>query len=116
MEYRNFGNTGLKVSVISLGTMILGKDHAKEREVLSQVIHKAWEAGINFFDSAEVYTGGKSEQFLGEIIRELPAKREELVISTKLFWGRGAGINDTGLSRKKIMESMNCSLKNMQLD
>jgi voltage-dependent potassium channel beta subunit len=75
----------------------------------------AFEHGINFFDTAEVYANGKSEIFMGEVIRRSGWKRSDLVISTKLFWG-GPGPNDRGLSRKHIIEGLNASLKRLQMD
>jgi len=75
---------------------------------------KALEGGVNFFDNAEAYGGGKAEESMGRVIKKLGCKRSDLVISTKLFWG-GKGPNDVGLSRKHIIEGMNASLERLQL-
>jgi len=115
MEYKNLGSSGLKVSVIGLGTGLLTADPATH-ESLKQVVKKAYEAGINFFDTAEMYGYGQSEIGLGKAIKELNLPREQLVISTKLFWGPGDGPNDVGLSRKHIIEGTTNSLKRLQLD
>jgi voltage-dependent potassium channel beta subunit len=75
----------------------------------------AYDAGVNFFDNAEGYAGGKAERVMGAVLKKTGWKRSDLVISTKLFWG-GEGPNDTGLSRKHILEGIDASLKRLQLD
>ncbi|RKP08912.1 voltage-dependent potassium channel, beta subunit [Thamnocephalis sphaerospora] len=114
MEYRFLGRTGLKVSVFSLGGWLTYGGQVNE-DITSDCIRAAYELGINFFDTAEVYANGKSEVYMGEVIRRSGWKRSDLVISTKLFWG-GSGPNDTGLSRKHIVEGLNASLKRLQMD
>jgi len=116
MEYKNLGNTGLKISVLSLGSGFLVNDDRAQHENIKQVIKKAFDSGINFFDTAEMYGYGQSEIALGKAIKELNLPREQLVISTKLFWGPGDGPNDVGLSRKHIIEGTKNSLKRLQLD
>ena len=76
---------------------------------------EAWEHGVNYFDTAEVYASGECERTFGQILRELNFKRSDMVISTKLFWG-GSGPNDTGLSKKHLIEGMNASLERLGLD
>ncbi len=115
MEYKNLGSSGLKVSVIGLGTFIISEDPAVH-ENLKQIIKKAYDSGINFFDTAELYGYGQSELALGKAIKDLQLPREQLVISTKIFWGPGDGPNDNGLSRKHIIEGTKNSLKRLQLD
>ncbi len=115
MEYKNLGSTGLKVSVIGMGGF-LSSYGPTETENLKQIIKKAYELGVNFFDTAEAYGFGQSETALGKIFKELNLPREQLVVSTKLFWGPGDGPNDVGLSRKHIIEGTNNSLKRLQLD
>ncbi len=116
MKYRNLGAaTGLKVSVIGFGTGFVSKDPA-EQENLKQLVKKAYEAGVNFFDTAEQYSDGNSEIALGKAFKELSLPREQLVVSTKLFWGPEKGPNDIGLSRKHIIEGAKNSLKRLQLD
>jgi len=115
MEYKNLGPTGLKVSVIGFGTGILSDD-AAQYENFKQIVKKAYDLGVNFFDTAEMYGLGKSEIALGKVIKELNLPREQLVVTTKLFLGPGDGPNDIGLSRKHILEGTKNSLKRLQLD
>lgn len=113
MEYRHLGNTGVKVSEISLGSWLTyGGYVAKERAV--QSIHKAYELGINFFDTANVYERGEAEKVVGEALRQYP--RDSYVLATKVFHPMGEGPNDRGLSRKHIMEQCHGSLKRLGLD
>jgi hypothetical protein len=76
---------------------------------------EAWNNGVNYFDTAEVYASGECEKAFGQVLRDLKFKRSDLVVSTKLFWG-GAGPNDTGLSKKHLFEGMNASLDRLGLD
>jgi voltage-dependent potassium channel beta subunit len=113
MKYRNLGRTGLKVSEISLGSWLTyGK--SVEDNVAEKTIHKAYELGINFFDSANVYEQGEGERVLAGALKEYP--RESYVITTKAFWPMGDGPNDRGLSRKHVMEQVHASLKRMNLE
>ncbi|MBA3943045.1 MAG: aldo/keto reductase [Herpetosiphonaceae bacterium] len=114
MEYRRLGKSGLKVSALSLGAWVtyggqVGQNVARDCMVA------AHEAGVNFFDNAEAYAGGNAERVMGNVIKELDWRREDLVISTKIFWG-GRGPNDTGLSHKHIIEGVNNALKRLQLE
>eukprot|EP00877_Chromochloris_zofingiensis_P001264 jgi/Chrzof1/11138/Cz05g25090.t1 len=114
MEYRRLGNTGLKVSALSYGAWVTfgaQLDTKPAKELMSA----CRDAGVNFFDNAEVYAKGQAETIMGQAIKELGWKRSDLVISTKIFWG-GDGPNDTGLSRKHIIEGTQASLKRMQMD
>jgi voltage-dependent potassium channel beta subunit len=113
MKYRRLGKTGLKVSEISLGSWLTyGK--SVEDNVAEKTIHKAYELGINFFDSANVYERGQGERVMAQALKEYP--RESYVITTKAFWPMGEGPNDRGLSRKHVTEQVNASLKRMNLD
>ncbi|MET1030247.1 aldo/keto reductase family protein [Domibacillus tundrae] len=113
MKYRRLGRTGLKVSEISLGSWLTyGK--SVEDNMAEKTIHKAYELGINFFDSANVYEQGEGERVLAGVLKEYP--RESYVITTKAFWPMGEGQNDRGLSRKHVIEQVNASLKRMNLD
>ena len=119
MEYVRFGNTGLQVSRLCLGCMTYG-DPAWREWVLDEAaalpfIREAWEAGINFFDTANVYSLGASETILGRAIKEL-ARRDEVVIATKLFNAMGQRPNQKGLSRKHVMEGIDASLKRLGMD
>jgi len=112
MEYRNLGKAGIKISELSLGSWItFGKNF--DIDGVREYMHTAYDAGINFFDNAEVYGNGVSELLMGEALKDF--RRENLVISTKIFWG-GNGPNDEGLSWKHLMEGTKNSLKRLQLD
>lgn len=89
------------------------KGGSKE-DIAKETVKLAYESGINFFDCADAYSDGAAEQFLGKVLKDFP--RKELVISSKVYFPTGTGVNDRGLSRKHIMENCNQSLKNMQLD
>jgi voltage-dependent potassium channel beta subunit len=107
------GHSGLKVSEISLGSWITFGGQIDEETAIA-LINAAYEQGINFFDNADMYANGQAEIVLGKAIKKLP--REELVISSKVFWPVGKGPNARGLSRKHITEAVNASLKRLGLD
>jgi voltage-dependent potassium channel beta subunit len=113
MHYRRLGRTGLKVSEISLGAWINFGDQI-ERKTAIDLVHAAYDQGINFFDNADVYAAGQAEIVMGEAIRKLP--RETLVISSKVFWPTMPGPNGRGLSRKHITESIEASLRRLGTD
>jgi voltage-dependent potassium channel beta subunit len=113
MHYRRLGRSGLKVSEISLGAWVTMGSQIDEK-TSSDLIHAAFDKGVNFFDNADVYARGKAETAMGKAIKDLP--REQLVISSKVFWQTMEGPNGRGLSRKHISESINHSLKRLQLD
>lgn len=112
MKYNQLGKSGVKVSEVSYGSWVT---FAKQigRPEIKKLMHCAFDNGINFFDNAEAYASGGAESFMGEIIKDF--RREDLVLSTKIFWG-GEGPNDTGLSRKHLIEGCKGSLKRMQLE
>jgi len=113
MHYRRLGKSGLKVSEISLGSWVtVGKQI--DEKTSSELVHKAYDEGVNYFDSADVYAKGKAESVIGRIIKDLP--REALIISSKVFWPTMPGPNGRGLSRKHITESINASLKRLGID
>ncbi|MCP8970776.1 aldo/keto reductase family protein [Ectobacillus ponti] len=113
MKYRRLGRSGLKVSEISLGSWLTyGK--TVDENLAVQTVHKAYELGVNFFDSANVYERGEGERVLAAALKEFP--RESYVITTKAFWPMGEGPNDRGLSRKHVFEQVHGSLKRMNLD
>jgi voltage-dependent potassium channel beta subunit len=114
MEYRFLGNSGLKVSALSFGAWITFGDQIGE-DIASSCMKIAHEAGVNFFDNAEVYAQGRAETMMGNIIKKQGWKRSDLVLSTKIFWG-GSGPNDKGLSRKHILEGTDASLRRLQTD
>lgn len=114
MEYRYLGRSGLRVSALSFGSWVtFGKQI--DNRVAYECMTAAWDAGVNFFDNAEVYADGQSETVMGEILRQTGWRRDEYVVSTKIFWG-GEGPNQRGLSRKHIVEGTNASLKRLGLN
>lgn len=119
MEYVNLGRTGLKVSKICLGSMTYGspawREWVLDEEASRPFIRRALEAGINFFDTADMYSVGASEMVLGQAVKDF-AKRDDLVIATKVYNPMGPGPNDKGLSRKHILKSCDDSLRRLQTD
>ncbi|TDL16730.1 voltage-dependent potassium channel, beta subunit [Rickenella mellea] len=119
MLYRFLGNSGLKISVISLGGWLTHGGHTDD-DIAFATLKAAYDGGVNFFDSAEEYAGGRAETVLGKALKHFAWDREDVVISTKLYWGRhddlSLGINDVGLSRKHVLGGMRNSLKRLQLD
>ena len=113
MHYRRLGRAGIKVSEISLGSWITFGDQIQEK-IAADLVHTAYEKGINYFDCADVYANGRAETVLGNAIKGL--SRPTLVISSKVFWPTFEGVNGKGLSRKHIIESIDLSLKRLQLD
>jgi voltage-dependent potassium channel beta subunit len=113
MHYRRLGRSGLKVSEISLGAWVTFGSQVDEK-LAGDLIHAAYEAGVNFFDNADIYASGQAETLMGQAIKDLP--REALVISSKVFWPTLPGPNGRGLSRKHIMESAHASLKRLGTD
>ena len=114
MEYRNLGRSGLKVSALSFGAWVTFGDQIGEGAAL-KMMKAAIDAGVNFFDNAEVYAGGKAEIMMGKVVKKAGWKRSDLVFSTKIFWG-GDGVNDKGLSRKHIVEGVDAALERLQMD
>ncbi|KAF8073117.1 KAB1 [Scenedesmus sp. PABB004] len=102
MEYRRLGSTGLKVSALSFGAWVTFGTQIPLKQA-KELLTACREAGVNFFDNAEVYAKGQAEEIMGKAIKELGWKRSDIVLSTKVFWG-GDGPNDKGLSRKHIIE------------
>lgn len=113
MKYRRLGRTGLKVSEVSLGSWLTYGGYV-ERENAVNAIKTAYDLGINFFDTANVYEKGAAEVLVGETLKAYP--RESYVLATKAFWPMGDGPNDRGLSRKHIMEQAHASLKRLSHD
>jgi len=113
MQYRRLGGTGLLVSEISLGSW-LTYGNAVENETAIQTMDRAYELGVNFFDTANVYNHGEAEKVVGEALRRHP--RESYVLATKVFFPMSDRPNDSGLSRKHIRESVHASLRRLKLD
>jgi voltage-dependent potassium channel beta subunit len=114
MEYRRLGNCGTRVSVISLGGWINFEAGKIATKATKQVVRAAYEGGINFYDLADVYGHGTAEQIMGKLLGDYP--RHTLVISSKVFGKMSEDVNDRGLSRKHIMESLHKSLKRLKTD
>ncbi len=114
MDYVRFGTTGMKVSRICLGCMGFGNtEWTIELEESRPIIQRALDLGINFFDTANVYAGGRSEEITGEVLR---GHRDDVIIATKVFNPMGEGPNDRGLSRVHILRQIEASLQRLQTD
>ncbi len=112
MEYRRVGNSGLKVSEIAYGSWLTFSNQV-DLDKAKAIIDEAFGLGINYFDCADVYAGGKAEELLGRI---LPGRRRaDYVVATKVFWPMSEGVNDRGLSRKHVMDSIDASLERLKL-
>jgi aryl-alcohol dehydrogenase-like predicted oxidoreductase len=123
MKYKTLGNTGLLVSTACLGTMTFGggKDFWKvvgtvDQAGADELIKAAIEAGVNFFDTADVYSEGESEKILGQSLKNLNIARKDIVLATKVFGRVGPGRNDVGASRGHIMDAVETSLRRLQTD
>jgi len=114
MEYRYLGSSGLKVSALSFGAWVTFGPQMNE-EKAAACMHAAYDAGVNFFDNAEVYAAGVAEVIMGKVLRKSGWKRSDYVVSTKIFWG-GDGPNDRGLSRKHVVEGTDAALTRLGLD
>lgn len=112
MEYRNLGKSGLKVSAIGLGTNRFGAEHVPQSAV-NDMMDAALDLGINFIDSADVYTGGQSETTLGNALK---GRWDKFVLATKFFWATGEGPNDRGGSRYHMLNAVEASLRRLQSD
>jgi aryl-alcohol dehydrogenase-like predicted oxidoreductase len=118
MEYVRLGSTGLKVSRICLGCMSFGSgfDWMLPEEPSRALVRKALDLDINFFDTADVYSAGESEQILGRALKAFGVKRDDVVIATKVYQPMGPGPNQRGLSRKHVMQSIEDSLQRLGVD
>lgn len=122
MKYNLLGNTGLKVSELCLGTMTFGGRGiwtaigTLPQDQVNELVKQSVDGGINFIDTANIYSEGLSEQMTGKAIRDLGLKRDDLVIATKVRGKMGEGPNDSGLSRKHILQQADESLSRLQMD
>ena len=114
MEYRNLGKSGLKVSALSYGAWVTFGPQMNE-SIAADCMHRAYDAGVNFFDNAEVYADGVAEEIMGAVLAKTGWDRSSYIVSTKIFWG-GEGPNQRGLSRKHIVEGTDAALKRFGLD
>lgn len=116
MKYRRLGRSGLKVSELSLGSWVTFGNQVDEA-LAQECMAAAYDAGVNFFDNAEVYAGGKSESVMGAALKKLGWRRGSYIVSTKFFWGLHNGPNEKNtLNRKRLLEAMDGSLQRLQLD
>ena len=120
MDYVRLGKTGLKVSRICLGTMTYGspawRDWVLDEEASRPFIRYALESGINFFDTADMYSVGASEEAVGRALKDFEADRERLVVATKVYGAMGPSPNQAGLSRKHILHAIDNSLQRLGMD
>lgn len=120
MQYVNLGKTGMKVSRLCLGMMSYGskqwREWILEGDEARPFVKRALEAGINFFDTADVYSTGESERITGRLLKELGVRRENVIVATKVHGEMSDDVNDRGLSRKHILDSIDKSLQRLQMD
>jgi voltage-dependent potassium channel beta subunit len=114
MEYRQLGSSGLRISALSFGAWVTFGPQMNE-EIAAECMHRAYDAGVNFFDNAEVYANGVAEEIMGAVFAKSGWNRSSYLVSTKIFWG-GEGPNERGLSRKHIIEGTDLALKRLGLD
>jgi len=114
MQYRRVGKSGLMVSAISLGAWLTYGSSSVEQETSKACLRTAIESGINFIDTADIYSKGEAEKLVGAVTKDYT--RSDLVISTKTYWPMSDNVNNRGLSRKHIIESVNASLKRLDMD
>ncbi|MBI2336329.1 MAG: aldo/keto reductase family protein [Deltaproteobacteria bacterium] len=114
MPYRALGQCGVKVSTFALGGWTTFGGSVTDPKVIHQILHHAYGVGVNFFDMADIYAKGETEKVMGQVLKEFP--RHTLVLSSKVFWPMSEDVNDRGLSRKHIMESVEKSLKRLGTD
>ncbi|MGC8674297.1 MAG: aldo/keto reductase [Thermoprotei archaeon] len=115
MQYARLGWSGLKVSRICLGTMSFGNtaDWMVEEDEAQKVLKRAWDLGINFYDTANVYSAGRAEEILGDFLQ---GRREDAVVATKVYFPVGKGPNDSGLSRKHVLRQIDSSLGRLKAE
>jgi voltage-dependent potassium channel beta subunit len=116
MNYRRLGRSGLKVSELSLGSWVTYGNQVDTQSAV-ECMAAAWDAGVNFFDNAEVYARGQSEVIMGEALKRLGWRRAQVIVSTKFFWGINDGPNEKNtLNRKYLTQAIDGSLRRLQLD
>jgi voltage-dependent potassium channel beta subunit len=114
MQYRRLGDAGMRISVVSFGGWINYGEGKVPADEARRIVEKAYECGVNFFDLADIYGKGEAEKQMGEVLRQYA--RHTLVISSKVYWPMSDDVNDRGLSRKHIMESIDKSLQRLGTD
>jgi len=116
MEYRHLGITGIKVSELSFGSWVTFKNQVNVQAAV-EIMSAAYNAGVNFFDNAEVYASGKSEEVMGAALKQLGWRRGSYLVTTKFYWGLHDGVNEKNtLNRKRLIEGVNGSLERLQLN
>ena len=116
MVYNRLGRSGLKVSALSFGSWVTF-DNQLDDDLAVRCMEAAWEHGVNFFDNAEAYAGGKSEEIMGRALKKLGWPREQYILSTKFFWGLSDGVNTRNtLNRKYLMQAIDGSLERFGQD
>lgn len=116
MEYRHLGKAGIQLSELSFGSWITFHTQA-DVKAAADMMSAAYDAGVNFFDNAESYAGGKSEEVMGAALKQLGWRRGSYLVSTKIYWGLNDGVNEHNtLNRKRLIEGINGSLERFQLD
>ncbi len=114
MKYRSVGKSGLKISEIAVGSWMTDLAGSEKSRIAEETIRLAYDKGVNFFDCADAYSGGEAEKFLGRVLKDY--SRSSYVVSSKVFFPIGRGVNEWGLSRKHIFENIDRTLKNLQMD
>lgn len=116
MKYRFLGRSGLRVSALSMGSWVTFHNQVQLDDAV-KMMKTAYDSGVNFFDNAEAYAQGKSEEIMGIALKKLGWRRSSYLVSTKLFWGLNEGVNEKDtLNRKYLLEAINGSLKRFDLD
>jgi voltage-dependent potassium channel beta subunit len=116
MQYRHLGRTGIQVSELSIGSWVTFKNQVDVNAAV-EIMAAAYDHGVNFYDNAEVYASGKSEEVMGAALKKLNWRRGSYLISTKFYWGLEEGINEKNtLNRKRLIEGINGSLKRLDMD
>lgn len=116
MQYRHLGKTGIRVSELSFGSWVTFHNQADVKAAV-EMMAAAYDSGVNFFDNAEVYARGKSEEVMGNALKELKWRRSSYLVSTKIYWGLHDNVNERNtLNRKRLIEAVNGSLERLQLE
>lgn len=116
MKYRHLGRTGIRVSELSFGSWVTFHNQAGVESAV-EMMAAAYDHGVNFFDNAEVYASGKSEEVMGDALKTLKWRRSSYLVSTKIYWGLHDGVNEKNtLNRKRLIEGINGSLERLQMD
>ena len=114
MEYRRMGKSGLQLSALSFGSWVTFGSQIQDK-TSEQLMQIAYDNGVNFFDNAEAYASGKSEEIMGQILNKMNWDRSTFIVSSKVFWG-GDKPNQKGLMRKHIVEACHAALRRLQVD